>query len=295
MLLSLCLADQPPARWEGIWQAWSLAPEVVLPLVAALALYAGGAFTLRSGGGAPGMCMWRMACFAAGWLVLAAALVSPLCRMAATLAWAHMLQHLMLVAVAPPLLVLGRFGAAVEALVLPRPRDHEPPDRGLRHRATFGAYHKLRSPMCAAALYGALIWLWHVPWLYQQALLDPLVHLSMYGSLLAAALLFWNSLIRAASLAPESQIAALAASLVTTVHTGLLGALLTFSPVLWYPLLAPRADAWGLSPLEDQQLAGLIMWVPMGFLYAGAAAALGAAWLAAMERRNAPLMRTAGR
>lgn len=284
---TLCLAAQPPAVPATVWQAWSMAPEVVLPLVAALALYAGGVSTLRAKGGAVRLPAWRIACFAGGWLALALALVSPLCRMAATLVSAHMVQHLVLVAVAPPLLALGGTGTALQA-VLPR----RLPGGALLPGA---ACRWLQGPGVAAAIYGALIWLWHVPWLYQEALVAPLLHLFMYGTLLAAGLLFWNSLIDAASRAPECQVAALAASLVTTIHTGLLGALLTFSPALWYPLLAPRAGAWGLSPLEDQQLAGLLMWVPMGLLFTGAAAALGAAWLAAMEKRTPPLMRTAGR
>jgi cytochrome c2 len=65
----------------------------------------------------------------------------------------------------------------------------------------------------------------------------------------------------------------------TAVHTGLLGALLTFSTRLWYPLYAPATAAWGLTPLEDQQLAGLIMWIPGGLAYVIAALALLASWL----------------
>ena len=73
-------------------------------------------------------------------------------------------------------------------------------------------------------------------------------------------------------------------ALATTIHTGLLGALLTFAPTPWYPLLAPRVGAWSLSALEDQQLAGLIMWVPMGSIYLVGSVALMAPWLSAIER-----------
>jgi cytochrome c oxidase assembly factor CtaG len=72
---------------------------------------------------------------------------------------------------------------------------------------------------------------------------------------------------------------------VTAVHTGLLGALLAFSPTLWYPVYALTARAWGLTPLEDQQLAGLVMWIPASVSYLVGALALFAAWLRETERR----------
>ncbi len=73
----------------------------------------------------------------------------------------------------------------------------------------------------------------------------------------------------------------------TAVHTSLLGVLLTFSPTLWYPAYRGSASAWGLTPLEDQQLAGLIMWIPGGASYLVAGLALIAAWMRESERKTA--------
>lgn len=225
-LATLCLASAPPVRPETFWSAWSLAPSVLLPLLAALLL-------ARHSGGR------ERALFLLGWLLLAVALVSPLCRLAAATASGHMLQHVILVALAPPLLVLGL-----------------PAGRWRRH---------LPGPLAASILYAAAVWLSHAPPIYEATLLGPALHLALLGLLAAAGLAFWSALLAA----PTVGHAALMAFAAMT-HTTLLGALLALSPEPWYPLFAGRTEAWGLTPLEDQQLAGLIMWVPMAGVYLAA-------------------------
>ena len=86
----------------------------------------------------------------------------------------------------------------------------------------------------------------------------------MLASLLGVSLWFWRTV-----LDPPSHVFAMPALLlfVTILHTGLLGALLTFSQSIWYPLMAIGAAQWGVAPDQDQQLAGLIMWIPMGSIY----------------------------
>ena len=276
-LLALCVASQPPVRPESMWTAWSLAPETALPLLALGFLYLGGLARLRGHGVRP----WQAACFALGWTVLAAALLSPLCRMAATFAAAHMVQHALLVVVAPPLLLAGA-PAAVLAAALPRAA------RALRRASVPGA---AATPVAGAALYGLAIWLWHLPVFYQAALDDPLVHLASYATLIGAGLLFWAPQLSSARDGGTGHLACALASTVTAFHTGLLGALLTFSGTAWYPVFAGRSDAWGLDLMADQQLAGLIMWVPMGFAYLAAAAVLFMVWLGAVDRERAAGLR----
>ena len=282
-LLSLCLASQPATAPYDLWASWSFAPEVVLPLLLVLGLYARGLVALRWPETGP-VRSWQAACFAAGWLALVVALISPLCRMAATLVSAHMVQHVILVAIAPPLLVLA---APMAPLV------HGLPRRWREIVAHWGevrpvrlARGRLGAPMIAGLLYGAAIWLWHLPLLYQAALLSEALHLLMYALLVAAGILFWRSLIASARQEPGGHGGAIVSALATTIHTGLLGALLTFAPTPWYPLLAQRAAGWGLTALEDQQLAGLVMWVPMGSIYLVSSVCLMAAWLCALERRR---------
>jgi len=120
--------------------------------------------------------------------------------------------------------------------------------------------------------------LWHAPALYQATLTSGAVHTLQHVSFLGAALLFWWALLHGR----EGRIGRPAAVIylfTTAVHTSLLGALLTFSSRLWYPIYQATTGPWGLTPLEDQQLAGLIMWVPAGMAYLGAALALAATWL----------------
>lgn len=103
-------------------------------------------------------------------------------------------------------------------------------------------------------------------------------HTAQHVSFLVSALLFWWALIRVHG-ARRQYGAAVLYLFATMLHTSLLGALLTFSNVTWYPAYAETTEAWGLSPLEDQQLAGLVMWAPPGFVYLRAALALFAFWL----------------
>lgn len=255
---SLCLAGISSVTPDGVWAAWSLAPSVVVPL-ALLALWCGHALMRNpAAAGSPDRAA-RRAAAAIALLLLLAALVSPLCRLAATLTSAHMVQHAVLVALAPPLLVFAL-------------------------RATKTGPRVPLGLFSWTALYGAAIWFWHIPAMYQAALLDPAIHLAMYGSLIAVASAFWAALFETTRGSIRETGAAILALLVTLVHTGILGALLTFSRTLWYPILAPGALGFGLSALDDQQLAGLIMWIPMGAIYMLAAVVLMGARLTQLDR-----------
>lgn len=227
-LTTLCLAQlQEPARQVG-WTQFSLAPAVMLPLLALLAIHVRA---LHRSGAAPRI----LIAATAGHLLVAVALISPLCRLAAVLASAHMVQHIILVSLAPVLLVAG----------------------GLR--LSIG-----RSLLLPAITYTAAIWAWHIPGWYEVALLSAPVHLAMIGSLLGVSLWFWSAIARA-------RLEALPALLLMLVQTGMLGALLTFAKAPLYPLMAAGAVALDRAPLADQQLAGLLMWVPMALVFLTAA------------------------
>ncbi|MFL9824203.1 cytochrome c oxidase assembly protein [Rhodoplanes sp. SY1] len=264
-LLALCLSGATALTPATVSSAWSLAPATLLPVLLLPALYLPAVLARRRDGVAPPA--QRVVLFGAGWLLLGVALVSPLCRLAAHLAWAHMVQHVILVALAPPLLLLGAGGVWAA-----------PGDARAREG---GAASWLGRPAVAGLAYGAAIWLWHVPQLYEAALRDGALHLVMLASLVGVSLVFWRTLLGAAHSGAGAALAAAPVLLATLMHTGLLGALLTFSPGLWFPLMAPGALAFGLSPLADQQLAGLIMWMPMGLVYMMAALAIVARGLAA--------------
>lgn len=216
--------------------------------------------------------------FALGWLLLALALLPPLAAISAETFSGHMLQHEVLMVAAAPLLVLGRplaiwvwaFPANWRAAVAS-------PARSAPFRATWAF---LTAPLTATLLHAVAIWAWHAPPLFVAAQNDVWLHALQHSAFFFTALLFWNAVFGVRDGAASG--ASLLWLFVTMLHTGALGVLLTFSAGLWFPE-APGAAAWGLTGLEDQQLGGLIMWVPGGTVYVIAALALAARWLNGAE------------
>jgi putative membrane protein len=257
---------------------------VALALLCSLAAYAAGVVRLwRASGVGHGVTRADALRFAGGWLALAIALASPLHALGQVLFSAHMGQHEILMLVAAPLLVLGRPGIAyVWAMPAPVRRRWQ----GVVHlpRAR-RAWQTLTIPAVAWSLQAIALWTWHVPALFEATLHSELAHAAQHASFLLSAVLFWWALVHRGRGATGYGVAILAL-FSTSLHSGLLGALLTFATTLWYPSYAATAPAWGLSPLEDQQLGGLLMWVPAGLLYLGAALALFAGWLREAERAS---------
>lgn len=270
-----------------LWSAWVWPPGILVPLAVAALLYARGLRLLWDEHVGRGIRVWEATSFAAGWLVTALALLSPLHPLSEELFSAHMLQHELLIVVAAPLLVLGR--PLVPSLwafpSLARRRIGALSRRPLVREL----WRFVTTPLVAFAIHAATIWLWHAPSFFQATLTSDALHAAQHASFVGTALLFWWTTFtaRAADGRLRSTGLGLAVLLLfaTTVHTGALGALLTFSRTLWYPAYGPTAAHWGLRPLEDQQLAGLIMWIPASVVYLLTALVLFARWLSASERR----------
>jgi putative membrane protein len=279
-LLTLCLATLPEARPDRIWATWSLAPAIILPMVLAVGLYVRGLVTQRASQDTHRQTSARSAYFAAGIGCLIIALVSPLCRMASTLAWAHMVQHVLLVVGAPLLLVLSRPGGTLVAGLPRRLRT-----RAFAWASAAAARSQPHAYLIASfLLYGVNIWFWHVPALYEAALLDTGMHLLMYASLLIVSLMFWHAVVETHRMPGSAAGTAAILLFFTFLHTGGLGIFLTLSLRVWYPLMAMRSSAWGILPLDDQRLAGLIMWIPMGGIYVVVALAVLARLIATSGR-----------
>jgi putative membrane protein len=243
--------------------AWNADPWLIGCMAAAGFLYARGIQRLwaNSRRGA-GVSIARAACFVAGMATLVVALLSPVDTLGAELFSMHMVQHELLMLVAAPLLVCGRpLAVAIWAFRLAgRLRIAQL----IKFSAVQTPWHLLTRPSVAWLLHAVVLWGWHFPTLFQAGLTSDFLHAVQHFSFLASALLFWSALI-----GPQWRLRAGAAViyiLTTLIHTGMLGALLTFSTRIWYPIYAHTTQAWGLSVLEDQQLGGLIMWVPAGFI-----------------------------
>jgi len=273
-LWSLCLAGIHRVAPGDLWQAWSLAPSVLLPLAALLVLGLRGHAALAERAPDAAAAQRRRTCFLAGWLLLAIALLSPLCRLSATLVSAHMVQLMVLVGPAPLLLALGRTGTALAACWTAR---FASTDRRASRPAA-------GSMGLTTAAYGLTIWLWHVPTTYEAILSHAVWHWLAFVALIAVSIRFWARIVDSL----RTQIGGGVAALLTTlIHTGLLGALLTFAARPFYAILADGAAPWGLTPLQDQQLAGLVMWVGGGVFYLLAALVLCGVWLRTMSSADA--------
>ena len=276
-------AGQPLAPHD-LATAWVLEPAVVASVGLAGFLYARGLRSLWRSRAGRGIRRWEAAAFLAGWLSLTVALLSPLHPLGEVLFSAHMVQHELLMVVAAPLLVLGRpLVPFLWALPVGWRRSF---GGWARRPGARGAWRSLTAPFAAWLLHGAALWVWHLPGPYTATLGSDLVHTLQHASFLGTALLFWYALVhgRGGRMGYGTAVFYLFA---TAMHSGGLGALLTVAPRPWYPELAGSTAAWGLTPLEDQQLAGLIMWIPAGASYMIAGLFLMAAWMREAERKAA--------
>jgi putative membrane protein len=209
------------------------------------------------------------------------ALVSPLHPWGEALFSAHMTQHEVLMVAAAPLVVLGR---PVVAFLWAVPTAWARSLGDAAKAAWFRrAWRALTNPLTAWAVHAAALWVWHVPALFQATLRSDLVHTLQHVSFLGSALLFWWALVHG-SRGLMGYGAAVLYLFTTSVHSGVLGAFLTFTGRVLYPAYAATTAAWGLTPLEDQQLGGLIMWVPASLAYVVAGLALLAGWMRESER-----------
>ena len=274
--------DGRPPEPHDLWSAWSWEPLVLAGLAAGGSLYALGVRRVwRRAGSGRGVKPWEAASFAAGLAALFVALVSPLDALAAALVSAHMAQHVLLTVVAAPLLALG---APHVAFLWALPAPHRRSAAGwARWRGARATWDVLRHPLAAWTLHAVVLWSWHAPRLYEATLRSEVVHAVQHASFLGSALLFWWVLLHPARGGRSAYGVGVFVVFATAMHSGALGALLTFSSRPWYPAYAPRVEAWGLTPLEDQQLAGLVMWIPAGLVYVAAGLALRAVWLGALD------------
>ncbi|WP_300578686.1 cytochrome c oxidase assembly protein [Phenylobacterium sp.] len=241
---SIAYCGPPPAP-AGLWTDWNFDPI----LLAAMALCALAYF----GRAAP--TLGQKAAFTGGMAVLVVAFVSPLCALSTSLLSARIAHHMLMVAVAAPLL----------ALALPR---------------------KLPGGWLTGAglAHMVILWVWHAPLVYAWALEGVASYWLMELSLLASAMVFWSA-VWARKTEPPAVIVAL---ILTMAQMGLLAALITFAQAPLYEPHLLTTTAWGLSPLEDQQLAGLIMWAPGALPYFCAVLWLAARWLQGLEKDEAP-------
>jgi putative membrane protein len=269
----------PVATWAHVTDViheepgWTLTPSILIPVALSLVLYVAGQYRLwrRSRLGRAALrrrSMW----FAAGWFTLAAAAISPLHEAGEDSFTLHMVEHELLMLIAAPLLVLSR---PLETMLWAWPVGARKALGAFFHGRTLRAtWQFLSGAVTATVLQAAALWLWHAPTLFELALAYDGWHITQHLSFLVSALLFWSAMLHSKQAAGGRGLAVLCL-FATSVVSGALGALMAFSQSPWYPRYAMLGLApFGLTPVEDQQLAGLLMWIPGGLVHAIAALVL---------------------
>lgn len=245
--------------------SWTFALLMIGLLLPALAYLSGQVRLARRGRASDGSS--APLAFWSGWITLCLVLAPPMDGLGGQLFWVHMVQHEVLMLVSAPLLILSRpqlrFAWGVPASLL----------RALSRTAHAApvryTWNVISRPWPAWSLHALAVWLWHAPPLFDAAIASEGLHILQHVTFFGSALLFWWSLLR-----PDAPASAFMFVFTTLLHTGFLGMLLTFSTVPWYAAYATSTASWGLTQLEDQQLGGLVMWVPAGVILLGAGLAL---------------------
>jgi putative membrane protein len=257
--------------------SWTLSPGVLLGAALILGLYCRRWRHVRSSGSpraAAEAPVWRLCSFIGSVLVAVAALVSPLDALADQLFFAHMIQHVLLLDVAPVLGILGF------TKVILRPVSRAVHD--LERRAG-----PLAHPAAAVVLYIAVIWAWHIPAAYDLAVRHGVIHIAEHITFVLAGSLYWWHLLspirarlRLDGMGPIAYMAS------TKLFVGALGMGLAFAPSALYPYYAHHARVWGISAHDDQSIAGLIMAVEQSLVMGTAIVALFIRMLSESEREQ---------
>jgi cytochrome c oxidase assembly factor CtaG len=277
----VALAAASPAAAHGGHEhgiGWTLDASVTVPLLLAAIVYGVGLWRLHRRAGRGRELIARRAWFyAAGWLILSGALVSPLHEAGERSFTMHMIEHELLMLPAALLLVAARPGPVL-LWGLPR-----------RLRRLFGSaaqwslWRRLSEPITATAIQALAIWLWHMPGPFDLALRHEGWHIVQHLCFVLSALLFWWAMLHRTS----ETLAAICLFAISMIG-GALGALMALSTSPWYAAYAAMGmTPFGLSPEEDQQLAGLIMWIPGGLFHLAAALWFLARWLSGKGGRDA--------
>lgn len=275
ILIGMAMAAMPAAAHDaGALRdapGWTFTPWMACLFAVSLGLYGVGWFGLhRRSGAGRGRLGRSLLLFGSGWLILALAATSPLHEAGELSFTLHMVEHELIMLAATPLLVLSQpLGVMIWAFSR----------RGRHALGAVGRSAPVRVPFSflagavpATLLQAAALWLWHAPGLFDLALRSEGLHIVQHLSFLIPSLFFWQAMLANPRVSPGLAVICLFA---TSVVAGALGALMAFSGGPWYARYAELGLApFGLTPEEDQQLAGLLMWIPGGLVHVIAALAL---------------------
>jgi putative membrane protein len=263
---------------------WNWDPWILASLALALACYGAGLLRIASSVRAKLFGAFRWISFVAGIATLFVVLISPLDGLDDELFSAHMAQHMVLMLVAPPLLVFGRPGLVwLWAFPLPVRRLI---GRIWMHTGLAHLCHEIGSPALIWMSGSAALWFWHLPGPFAWSLASEPVHALEHICFFSTSLLFWSLVLEPLAKRRISYGTAIIFVVTFGLQMGFLGALLTFAGHPLYAAYSQTTERWGLSPLEDQQLGGVSMWIPASLIHLTTLGFLVAAWMQEDENRS---------
>ncbi|MDR3747310.1 MAG: cytochrome c oxidase assembly protein [Acidobacteriota bacterium] len=241
-------------------RSWSIPPAATFALVLTALVYLRGWWLLRRAG-SPAIPVWRAVSFVGGLLTLFIALASPVDVFNSFLVTAHMLQHMLLMMVAPPLILLGSpLIPLVRGLPVFAAREFAGPFLNWPLAGRMGL--TLTHPVCALILMGSVMFAWHTPALYELALRSSAWHQTEHACFFLTSLVFWWPVIQPwPSRAQWPRWAMVPYLVIADLQNTILSAILVFSDRVLYPSYFRAPRLFGLSAMEDQAAAGSIMWV----------------------------------
>jgi len=281
----MLLLNAMPASAHGNHEgplAWTLSPELLLPLGLSLLIYLVGWARLSKRASTP----VRPALFLTGWTVLTLSLISPLHEAGERSFTMHMIEHELIMLVATLLLASSGAGGVL-SWGLPKPLRLA---LGGNWKSPLQSLWKtLTEPVTATAMQAVVMWSWHAPPLFDRALDSFGWHIAQHACFFISSLLFWWAMLHPRSRSSGYGVSA-ACLFATSLIGGALGALMSFSSSPWYADYAAMGmTGVGLDPVDDQRLAGLIMWIPGGLVHGAAALVLAYKWLKSSEGGRAAL------
>ena len=249
---------------------WTLDPLVTAPLAVLLLIFMVGRWRL---GRRSKLSRSRTWLFFGGWLVLTGALVSPLHEGGERSFTLHMIEHELIMLMATLLLAAANAGGVL-AWGLPSPLRNSLSGRWRLPLAAL--WKRLTEPVTATILQALVMWAWHAPALFNRALINQGWHVAQHLSFILASLIFWRAML---DVRRRGYLVSALCLFLTSLVEGVLGALMSLSASPWYPAYAAMGlSGIGLNPVSDQQLAGLIMWIPGGLVHGAAALAFLYRW-----------------
>lgn len=276
--------DGAALRPHDVAGAWSGDPLTIAPIALGAILYWRG---WRPGDGAR-----RAYCWWAGWLIVVVAILSPVGAIADVLLVGHMVQHVLLVAVAAPLVAAASPGPAL-LRGLPATLRRTVAAAPRRLGVGVSARRRSRHPIARWLAFVGTFWMWHASALYGAAVRSRWLHLLEHGMFFTSSLLLWTVILGPSRVRIDRGVSVILVFLLG-LQSVLLSALLTFARAPFYEPYAGGASGWRLDPLSDQQLAGLVMWIPSGLLLTGIALALLVTWLRELDEPD-PALRASHR